>query len=168
MKNSASDILDLILLCAMLVIGATMLAKCMVYQQDVMTEVFQEDKTARRNYTNSILDDFEYTGYDVVLAVAIADQYTPDVPVLRVNSTFDNAGVQMDSNGNYYIEINADPMATVNGGVSDNYVNRDRISYIRTIWDTLKIYKTHGTEKATFSRIWDSTKGEYVWYVTQT
>lgn len=149
MRESAASITDLILMCAWLMIGYAMLVTSWSQMAASVKEIQQEDKTALVNYTGRADDEFKYTGHDLLLTVVIGDQYEPDEPKMKVESSVD---LVIDANSD------ASPLAT-------NYVNEDRITYISDRWhDQLETYNNQNT--ITFSRIEDTT-GEYIWCVTQ-
>lgn len=149
MRESAASITDLILMCAWLMLGYAMLATCWADMASSVKEIQQEDKTALVNYTGRADDSFQYTGYDLLLSVVIGDQYEPDEPKMKVESTTD-----------FIIDANADASP-----LSTNYVNEDRITYITDHWKN-QLGTYNNPNPITFSRIEDTT-GEYIWCVTQ-
>lgn len=102
MDDHINQFFDIIIMIVMLAFGCSLLATSYHLIDDKVDKEVRDDKTAIRNYTGVTLDSnpeatYEYTSQEVLLMLAIQDEYIPSTRTIRVGADFGSSTL-LDSN----------------------------------------------------------------------
>ena len=151
MRNLTADILDLVYMFIFLCMGAYCYATAVIHVGEVVDAYEQVDKTALHNYSGRVDTSFSYSTDDVLFMLAIADRYEPAPYDFKCGD----------------MSVNFDPEDTTQLVDGYNFIDCDRVDYIKDLWNNggLKDIVTSNKKVTLNTR---KNGGTYKWYATMT